>query len=116
MTNTDSTQLPGSAYADEAAAIRDAAEDIGPFLAWWAMHDDTRACPAERQAANNAMDAIDRALAGLHRLRDRLVSDIRASDDASAARVDAMLAARKRPDQRAAALAQRISRQSGDVR
>ena len=37
------------------------------------------------------MDAIDTMLAALHAMRSRLVSEIRASDDASAARVDAML-------------------------
>lgn len=89
------SQPPGDAYADATSAIRDAAEDLGPFLAHWAMHDDTRGCPAERRAANAAMDAIDTALRELHKLRERLVSDIRASDDATGARVDALLAGQK---------------------
>jgi hypothetical protein len=38
------------------------------------------------------MDALDDCLAGLHALRQRLVSEIRASDDAHAARVDKLLA------------------------
>lgn len=92
---TMETSIPGDVYADAASAVRDAAEDLGPFLAHWAAHDDTRPCPAERQAANAAMDAIDRALRELHQLRERLVGDIRASDDATDARVDALLAARK---------------------
>lgn len=94
MTITDPTQAPGAAYASESTAIRDAADDIGTCLALWAMHDDSRPCPDERRAANEAMDAIDRALRELHALRARLVSDIRRSDDAHAARVDAYLAAR----------------------
>ena len=45
-----------------------------------------------RRAANDAMDAVDRALAELHALRSRLLSEVRASDDQAAARVDALLA------------------------
>jgi hypothetical protein len=44
-----------------------------------------------RRAANTAMDEIDAMLAELHSLRARLVSEIRASDDAHAERLDAML-------------------------
>ena len=47
-----------------------------------------------RRAANTAMDAIDGMLAELHKMRSRLVGEIRDSDDARAARVDAMLAVR----------------------
>ena len=42
------------------------------------------------------MDAIDAMLAELHALRSRLTGEMRASDDATAARVDALLAARGR--------------------
>jgi len=92
------TQLPGSAYADESAAIRDAAEDIGTYLAVWSMRDDAKPDAAARRGANEAMDAIDRALRELHALRGRLVSDIRQADDATAARVDALLAERGAAD------------------
>lgn len=84
----------GAAYADESASIRSAAEDIGAYLAMWAIRDDSKPCPDARRAANSAMDAIDRALAELHALRSRLVSDIRQSDDAAMARTAAMLAER----------------------
>jgi len=43
------------------------------------------------------MDAIDGMLADLHAMRARLVGEIRASDDATAARADAMLASAKAP-------------------
>ena len=65
---------------------------LGVALAQWAARDDTRAEPEVRRAANTAMDAIDAMLAELHQLRSRLVTEIRAADDATAARVDAMLA------------------------
>ena len=61
-------------------------------LAQWSARDDTRPQPEVRQAANTAMDAVDSMLGELHQLRSRLVGEIRVSDDAAAARVDAMLA------------------------
>jgi hypothetical protein len=66
---------------------------LGVALAQWAARDDSKADPHARMAANTAMDAIDAMLRELHGLRSRLVGEIRASDDATAARVDAMLAA-----------------------
>jgi hypothetical protein len=65
-------------------------------LAMWAARDETRADADARRAANTAMDATDAALALLHELRARLVSEIRASDDQAAVRVDALLARRKK--------------------
>jgi hypothetical protein len=64
---------------------------LGVALAQWAARDDSKADPEARRAANVAMDAIDAMLAELHKLRQRLVGEIRASDDASARRVDALL-------------------------
>jgi hypothetical protein len=60
-------------------------------LGQWETRDDSKPQPEVRRAANTAMDAIDVMLATLHAMRARLVGEIRASDDASAARVDAML-------------------------
>lgn len=57
-------------------------------LGQWEDRDDTRAQPEVRQAANTAVNAM---LAELHAMRARLVGEIRASDDAAMARVDAML-------------------------
>ena len=45
-----------------------------------------------RRAANTAMDMIDAMQAELYLLRARLVSEIRASDDQAAVRVDDLLA------------------------
>jgi hypothetical protein len=49
---------------------------------------------AARRAANVAMGTIDGMLAALHTARATLVAEVRAYDDATAARVDAMLASR----------------------
>ena len=60
-------------------------------LAQWETRDDTKPQAEVRRAANTAMDAIDVMLATLHAMRSRLVGEIRSSNDASAARADAML-------------------------
>ena len=65
---------------------------LGIALAQWAVRDDTKAQPEIRQAANVAVATVDDMLATLHRLRGQLVSEVRQSDDASAARADALLA------------------------
>lgn len=65
---------------------------LGAALALWEGRDDSKPQAQVRQAANRAMDIIDKMLAELHQLRSRLTAEIRASDDATAARVDAMLA------------------------
>ncbi len=65
---------------------------LGVALAQWMARDDSGAEPEVRRAANTAMDMIDAMLAELHLLRSRLVSEIRVSDDATAARVDELLA------------------------
>ena len=70
----------------------DALVVLSGALATWATRDDSKAEPDVRQAANTAMDAIDAMLAGLHTQRAALVAEIRASDDATDARVNAMLA------------------------
>ena len=82
---------------DSTSRLEDHNGVLGVALAQWAARDDTRAEPAIRQAANTAMDAVDSMLAGLHQLRARLVSEIRASDDLAAARADALLARLRKP-------------------
>ena len=64
---------------------------LGVALAEWMGRDDSRAEPEVRQAANRAMDAIDSMIAEAFELRARLVTEIRESDDAAAARVDELL-------------------------
>jgi hypothetical protein len=84
--------MTASPYDDAVSALTSHVGDLGSALAIWSARDETRPCPEARRAANDAMDAVDGALAELHRLRTRLLSDIRVSDDATAARADARLA------------------------
>jgi hypothetical protein len=83
MTGTDPYDAPLS-------TIRGRVDDLGAWLAIWeARHEpDAHA----RHCASDAVDAIDAALHDLHALRSRLVGEIRAGDDATAARADALLA------------------------
>jgi len=60
-------------------------------LGQWEDRDETRPQPEVRQAANKAMDEIDLMLRELHAMRSRLVGEVRAADDATAARVDELL-------------------------
>ena len=85
VTGTDPYDAPLS-------AIRAHLDDLGAWLAIWLARDDSKPQPEIRRAANTAMDAIDAMLRELHALRSRLVGEIRDSDDASAARADALLA------------------------
>lgn len=73
-------------------AIGEHTATLAHALTLWAVRDDTRPQPEVRRAANTAMDAIDSALAELHALRARLVSEIRISDAAAATRADELLA------------------------
>ena len=73
------------------ARLEDPMGVLAVALGQWEIRDDTRPRPVVRRAANTAMDTIDVMLATLHAMRSRLVGEIRASDDASAARVDALL-------------------------
>jgi hypothetical protein len=93
--------LPKDQIPQDRRAILDVAGRLGDdghnrvlavALARWAARDDSKADPAARQAANTAIDAVDAMLRELHALRARLVSEIRASDDAAAARADELLA------------------------
>jgi len=79
--------------ADAAAlsALRNHVEDLAVWLAIWAARDDSKPDADVRRRASDAVGAIDAALAELYGIRARLVPEIRASDDASAARADELL-------------------------
>jgi len=60
-------------------------------LCVWDGRDDTKPQSGVRAAANVAVDSIDALLRELHAMRQDLITDIRRSDDAHDARVDALL-------------------------
>jgi hypothetical protein len=77
---------------DPMTSLHDQIGTLGVALARWSQRDDTRPQPELRQAANTAVDAVDELTRRLFALRQRLMTEIRASDDATAARMDALLA------------------------
>lgn len=77
---------------DVYAKLEDPMGVLSVALVQWEDRDDTKAQPEVRRAANTAMDAIDAMLRDLYAMRARLVGEIHEADDATAARVDAMLA------------------------
>ena len=77
---------------DVHAKLDTPASALAVALAQWETRDDTRPQPEIRRAANTAIDAIDAMLRELYLMRGRLVGEIRAADDAAAARADALLA------------------------
>jgi hypothetical protein len=80
---------------DVHARLHEPVDLLAFALGQWEDRDDSKAEPEVRRAANTAMDAMDRMLRDLHQLRARLVSEIRASDDAAGARADALLRGRQ---------------------
>ena len=61
-------------------------------LRQWEGRDDTRPQPHVRRAASEAVDVIDEMAAVLFRWRERLVREIRVSDDAAMVRSEVLLA------------------------
>ncbi len=77
------------AYDGPLSAIRNHADDLGAWLGIWVNRSEPDV--HARHCASDAVDAIDAMLRDLHGIRARLVGEIRASDDAAAARADALL-------------------------
>ena len=82
---------PGQPW-DVYAKLEDSVGVLSVSLGQW---QDGRPRAYARHAANTAMNAIDDMLRELYAMRARLVSEIRVSDDAAAARAGAMLEAGK---------------------
>ena len=91
--------MTADAYDGPLSALRGHVDDLGAWLAIWGARDDSRPDAHARRCASDAVGAIDDAIRELHALRARLLSEIRARDDASAAPADALLE-RLRRDQR----------------
>jgi|SRR5215469_8390184 len=127
--STAATTYVGQLAEDIAPGLADLAEVINLYVVGW--HDfgyaeppapECKAIPplGERSAdairyGHDAIKEIDKLTRQLYALREQLAGELRQDEDIRAARVDAMLAER-RPDQRAAALAQRMTRKSGGAR
>jgi hypothetical protein len=77
---------------DPAARLDGHLGALGAALAVWATRDDSKAQPEVSTAGHTAVEAIDAMLAELHRVRSRLVGEIREHQDAGMARADALLA------------------------
>jgi len=78
-----------TAYDAPLTAVRDNVENLAVALAIWEYRREPDA--HARRCANDVMDAVDAAVRELHQVRQRLIGEIRASDDAAAARADRLL-------------------------
>jgi len=76
-------------YDAPLSALRNGVDDLGVWLAIWEARQEPDA--HARRCASDAVSAIDAMLADLYQIRARLAGEIRASDDASAARADQLL-------------------------
>jgi hypothetical protein len=70
--------------------IRDSAESIPVWVGIWQARAEPDA--HARRCASDAIDAIDQALAALHRTRARLITETGQADKLAAARADQLLA------------------------
>jgi hypothetical protein len=91
-------QPPGPHPFDaDLSAAREGVEYAGVGRAIWEIRHEPDAFA--RRCASDAIDAIDTALAALHRIRAGWVTEIRQADDQAAARADQLLARmREGPD------------------
>lgn len=64
-------------------------DDLSTWLTIWEHRSEPDA--VARRRASDAIGAIDAALLALHDIRARLVAEVRAADDATATRADALL-------------------------
>jgi hypothetical protein len=82
------------AMTDKAArlyVVQSCLNTLADALAAWQARDDTDPQPGVRQAANTAIGALDAMLLGLHEIRARTISEMRAFDDAGMERTAALL-------------------------
>jgi hypothetical protein len=82
-------------YDTPLAAIREHVENAATWLGIWSNHSEPDAFA--RRCASDAVDALDDMLRKIYLVHDRLTSEIRQVDDATAARADALLQVDKLP-------------------
>jgi len=87
--------VTASPYDAPLSALREQVENLATWIGIWEHRAEPDA-PARRCAAD-AVDVIDAALGELYRIRSHLTAEIRAADDATAARTDELLRRRDRP-------------------
>jgi hypothetical protein len=73
-----------------ADALRENVDILAVALDTWAQRHDRE--PRVRESANVAVECIDAAMRELYQLRSELVGQVRAFDDETARRADALLA------------------------
>jgi hypothetical protein len=88
------------------ARLEDPVGVLSVALGVWEDRDDSIPQPEVRQAASTAVDTIDALTRELFNLRQRLIGEIRRSDDESMLRTEALLAGIR---------ARREAGQSGDA-
>ena len=76
------------------SALHNHVDNLGPWIGIWEARREPDA--HARRCASDAIDAADAAIAALHRIRGELVGQVRAADDAAAARADELLAGTRR--------------------
>ena len=81
---------PPPDFDADLSAAREGVEYAGVARAIWEPRREPDAFA--RRCASDAIDAIDTALAALHRIRAEWITEIRQADDQAAARADALLA------------------------
>ena len=84
--------MSASPYDAPLSALRNHFENLAVALAIWQARDDGKPDAHARRAGSTAIDAVDAMLRELHAIRAHLITEVRASDDATAIRADALLA------------------------
>lgn len=82
----------GLTYGETADMLRADVDALCADLDVWADRDDSRPQADVTKAGHDAVDRLDRITRDLYAIRSRLVGEIRTSQDAAAARTDALLA------------------------
>jgi hypothetical protein len=88
-----SPDSPGPDVDADLSAIHNAADYLGLGLAVWSYRREPDAFA--RRVAADTIGEIDAALAALHRIRARLVGEVRRADDEAAVRADELLDRRR---------------------
>jgi hypothetical protein len=81
--------MTASPYGGPLSALRSNVDDLATLIDIWEARREPDA--QARRAASDAVDAVDAAIRELHQIRQQLISETRAADDAAAARADDLL-------------------------